>query len=97
MTWKARGGVRLYTLTGMITSLLTTGTQRYFAKTAGAAWADIKISLLSGIWLAFVAGATLGAALVLRFGALGILGTALVLLALLPQPAVTRLRSKGAR
>jgi hypothetical protein len=32
--------------------------------------------------VAFVAGATLGAALVFRFGALGILGTALVLFAL---------------
>jgi uncharacterized membrane protein YoaK (UPF0700 family) len=97
--WREAGGITVHStyLSGMITSLLTSGTQRYFAKTAGAAWTDIKISLLSGIWLAFVAGATLGAALVLRFGALGILGTALVLLALLLQPAVTRLRSKGAR
>jgi uncharacterized membrane protein YoaK (UPF0700 family) len=95
--WRQAGGITVHStyLTGMITSLLTAGTQRYLAKPAGAAWADIKTSLLSGIWIAFVVGATLGAALVLRFGALSILGTAVVLLALLLQQAVAGWRSRG--
>ncbi|MEJ2048048.1 MAG: YoaK family protein [Dehalococcoidia bacterium] len=95
--WREAGGITVHStyLTGMITNLVTTGTQRYLAKTAREAWADIKISLLSGIWLAFVAGATLGAALVFRFGAPGILGTALVLLTLLLRQSLVILRGKG--
>jgi hypothetical protein len=69
-------------LTGMIPNLVTTGAQGYIGQTARYAWADTKVSLLSGIWVAFVAAAKLGAAMVSRFGALGILGTALVLFAL---------------
>ena len=83
--WRGTGGITVHStyLTGMITSLLTSGTQRYISKATRAAEPDPKISLLSGIWVAFIAGAALGATLVLHYHALGILGPALVLLALL--------------
>jgi uncharacterized membrane protein YoaK (UPF0700 family) len=85
--WRGAGGITVHStyLTGMITNLVTTGAQRYLARTAREAWADARISLLSGIWAAFVAGAIVGAVLVLRLGPPGILGTVLVLLVLLIQ------------
>ena len=95
--WREAGGITVHStyLTGMITSLVTSGTQRYIFKTPGEARAAAKISLLSGIWLAFVAGATAGAALVFGLGALGILGSALVLLALLIYQSFTSRRGPG--
>ncbi len=92
--WQGAGGLTVHStyITGMITNLLTTGTQRYLSQPAREARPNPKISLLSGTGVAFIAGAALGAVLVFRFDALGILGVALVLLALLIQQSVTILR-----
>lgn len=95
--WREVGGISVHStyLTGMITNLLTTGAQRYISPAARASGPDPKVSLLSGIWLAFIFGAALGATLVFRFGALGILGAALVLLAMLIRQSVTMALYKG--
>jgi uncharacterized membrane protein YoaK (UPF0700 family) len=81
------GGISVHTtyLTGMITSLISTETDKYVSavSTAPVATSDPKISLLFRIWGAFVLGAAAGAALVLHFKALGMLGAALVLIALI--------------
>jgi uncharacterized membrane protein YoaK (UPF0700 family) len=79
------GGISVHTtyLTGMITSLLKTKTETYSSQmTARDKLAsDQKVSLLGGIWLAFVLGATVGAAMVFWFGAPGVFAAALLLLA----------------
>jgi uncharacterized membrane protein YoaK (UPF0700 family) len=92
--WQGAGGLTVHStyITGMITNLLTTGTQKYISHPAQEARPNPKISLLSGIGVAFIAGAALGAVLVFHFDALGILGVALVLLALLIHQSVTILR-----
>lgn len=91
-------GISVHTtyVTGMITNLLTTGAKRYIYPTAPKSGPDPTIGLLCGVWCAFVCGAALGAMLVLRFAARGILGAALVLLALLIGQAVIRSRCDGA-
>ena len=72
-------------LTGMITSLISTTTERHASEvtppTLGSP--DPKVSLLCGISIAFVLGAGTGAAMVLHFKALGMLGAALPLIPLL--------------
>ena len=90
-------GISVHTtyVTGMITNLLTTGAKRYIYPMARASGPDPTVGLLCGIWFAFVFGAALGATLVLRLEALGILGAALVLLALLIGQAVIRSRRGG--
>jgi uncharacterized membrane protein YoaK (UPF0700 family) len=80
------GGISVHTtyLTGMITSLVSTEAEQYAS--LGDPWIrthDSKIGLLCGIWIAFVLGAGTGAAMVLHFGAIGMLGAALLLIALL--------------
>ena len=81
------GGIRVHTtyLTGMITSLISTTTERHASEatppTLGSP--DPKIGLLRGIWIAFVLSAGTGAAMVLHFKALGMLGAALLLIPLL--------------
>lgn len=94
--WREAGGISVHStyLTGMVTNLLTAGAQRYIVKAARASGPDPKVSLLSGIWFAFLLGAALGAALVFRFEALGIFGAALVLLALLIRQSVTPWRRR---
>jgi hypothetical protein len=52
---------------------------------------DPKMRLLCGIWAAFVFGAGTGAAMVLHFKVLGMLGVALVLIVLIVR------NSKGAQ
>jgi uncharacterized membrane protein YoaK (UPF0700 family) len=80
------GGISVHTtyLTGMITSLLSTEAEQYASEVVppvvGAH--DPKISLLCGIWIVFVVGAGTGAAMVLHFGAVGMLGAALFLIPL---------------
>jgi uncharacterized membrane protein YoaK (UPF0700 family) len=83
--WRKAGGITVHStyITGMITSLLAAETQRYISNEPPKEDAGSEIGTLTGIWVAFVAGALLGAAMVLGFGAPGILGAALVLLALL--------------
>src|SRR6266403_2642827 len=80
------GGISVHTmyLTGMITSLLKTEAQRHSSQTTAhdKLASDQKVSLLGGIWLAFVLGATAGAAMVFWFGAPGVFGAALPLLAM---------------
>jgi uncharacterized membrane protein YoaK (UPF0700 family) len=81
------GGISVHTtyLTGTITSLLKTAAQRHSSeKTArDESTSDQKAKLLGGIWLAFVVGATVGAAMVFRLGAPGVFGAALLLLAMM--------------
>src|SRR5260370_36177765 len=80
------GGISVHTtyLTGMITSLLRTKTERHSSQSAARdkLTSDQKVTLLAGIWLAFVLGATVGAAMVFWFGAPGVFGAALLLLAM---------------
>jgi uncharacterized membrane protein YoaK (UPF0700 family) len=81
------GGISVHTtyLTGMITSLISTTTERHASEvtppTLGSP--DPKAGLLCGIWITFVLGAGTGAAMVLHFKALGMLGAALPLIPLL--------------
>jgi uncharacterized membrane protein YoaK (UPF0700 family) len=84
--FRRAGGISVHTtyLTGMITSLISTEAEQYASQVVPphVSGHDPKISLLCGIWIAFVLGAGTGAAMVLHFGALGMLGAALVLLPL---------------
>ena len=89
------GGVSVHTtyLTGMITSLISTEAEKYAPGEAPPPMRapDPKMRLLCGIWAAFVLGAGTGAAMVLQFKALGMLGAALVLIVLILR------NSKGAQ
>jgi uncharacterized membrane protein YoaK (UPF0700 family) len=71
-------------LTGMITSLISTETEKYASEVVPLTVRapNPKIGLLCGIWIAFVLGAGTGAAMVLHFRALGMLGAALLLIPL---------------
>ena len=84
--FRRAGGISVHTtyLTGMITSLISTEAEKYSSEGAAplARATDPKIGLLCGIWIAFVVGAGMGAAMVLRFKAWGMLGAALLLIAL---------------
>jgi uncharacterized membrane protein YoaK (UPF0700 family) len=81
------GGISVHTtyLTGTITRLISTEAEKYTSEAAPAPGKapDPKIALLCGIWIAFVIGAGMGAAMVLHFRALGMLGAALLLVALI--------------
>src|SRR6202048_4550566 len=89
-------GISVHTtyLTGMITSLLKTETQRHSSETTerDEPVSDQKVKLLGGIWLAFVVGATVGATMVFRLGPLGVVGAAILLLAMVIGLCVSRLR-----
>jgi uncharacterized membrane protein YoaK (UPF0700 family) len=81
------GGISFHTtyLTGMITSLISTEAEKY---TSGlppglVGVPDPKIGLLCGIWIAFVLGAGIGAAMAFNFKGFGILGAAVLLIALI--------------
>jgi uncharacterized membrane protein YoaK (UPF0700 family) len=80
------GGISVHTtyLTGMITSLISMETEKYASETVppGVRAPDPKIGLLCKIWIAFILGAGTGAAMVLHFKALGMLGAALLLIPL---------------
>jgi uncharacterized membrane protein YoaK (UPF0700 family) len=84
--FRRAGGIGVHTtyLTGMITSLISTEGKKYASGVlpVSSRAPDPKIELLCGIWIAFVAGAGAGAALVLHFGAVGMLGAALLLIPL---------------
>ncbi len=90
------GGISVHTtyLTGMITSLLKTEAQRHSSETTAhdKLASDLKVSLLGGIWLVFILGATVGAAMVFWLGAPGVIGAALLLLAILICVCVSRWR-----
>src|SRR5882762_8767264 len=89
-------GISVHTtyLTGMITSLLKTKTERHSSQATARdkLASDQKVSLLGGIWLAFVLGATVGAAMVFWFGAPGVFGAALLLLAMVIGQCASRWR-----
>ena len=91
--FRRAGGISVHTtyLTGMITSLISTEAEQYASQVVPAPVGahDPKISLLCGIWIAFVLGAGTGAAMVLHFGAVGMLGAAvpLILLVLREVPS----------
>ncbi len=80
------GGISVHTtyLTGMITSLISTEGEKYASGVlpASSRTPDPKIELLCEIWIAFVVGAGTGAAMILHFGAVGMLGAALLLIPL---------------
>jgi uncharacterized membrane protein YoaK (UPF0700 family) len=81
------GGISVHTtyLTGMITSLISTETEKYASTVipASARVPDPKVGLLCEIWIAFGLGAGIGAAMVLHFKALGMLGAAVLLIPLI--------------
>lgn len=81
------GGIGVHTtyLTGMITSLISTEAERYASEEVppSVTHSYPKINLLLGIGMTFVLGAWAGAAMVLRFKALGMLGAALLLIILI--------------
>jgi uncharacterized membrane protein YoaK (UPF0700 family) len=91
--FRRAGGISVHTtyLTGMITSLISTEAERYASQVVPPPVSahDPKIGLLCGIWIAFVLGAGTGAAMVLHFGAVGMLGAAvpLILLVLREVPS----------
>lgn len=85
--FRRTGGISVHTtyLTGTITSLIGAQMDRYASPAIPmpAAASDAKVRIFCGVWIAFVLGGSAGAVMVLRFGAVGILGAALVLLTVL--------------
>lgn len=81
------GGISVHTtyLTGMITSLISTEAQKYTSglPSTPVGAPDPKIGVFCGIWMAFVLGAGIGAAMAFHFKGFGILGAALLLIALI--------------
>jgi uncharacterized membrane protein YoaK (UPF0700 family) len=87
------GGVSVHTtyLTGMLTGLLITETERLFRQPRSApSMGTPGIRLVRGIWLSFFVGAATGAALVLRFGEAGMLAIVLLLGVLLVRTLQSR-------
>src|SRR6266478_7209041 len=84
--FRRTGGISVHTtyLTGMITSLISTEGEKYASGVlpVSSRAPKPKIELLCGIWIAFVVGAGTGAAMILHFGAVGMLGAALLLISL---------------
>jgi uncharacterized membrane protein YoaK (UPF0700 family) len=94
------GGISVHTtyLTGTITGLIATKTEQLaFRGTSGPPTAfDPKFGLLCGVWAVFVLGAVMGAAASLHFKELGILGAALVLLAIIVRNLMAASRTRAA-
>jgi uncharacterized membrane protein YoaK (UPF0700 family) len=87
------GGIGVHTtyITGMITSLIATQAEKHTSAVVSppVGVLDPEMDLLFGIWIAFVVGAGIGAAMVLHFRALGMLGAPLVLVLLILQNSMT--------
>ena len=85
--FRRTGGISVHTtyLTGMVTGLIATQAATYLSRTAPDAKTagDPKLSLLYEIWAAFVLGAGTGAAMAFKFRALGVLGAAMLLFAII--------------
>ena len=85
--FRRAGGISVHAtyLTGMITSVISAEAEKYTSDLIPPPVIDPdpKIRLLCGIWTAFVLGAGTGAAMVLHFKALGMLGAAFLLIALM--------------
>jgi uncharacterized membrane protein YoaK (UPF0700 family) len=94
------GGISVHTtyITGTITGLIATKTEQLaFRGTSGPPTAvDPKFGLLCGAWAVFVLGAVMGAAASLHFKELGILGAALVLLAIIVRNLMAASRTRAA-
>jgi uncharacterized membrane protein YoaK (UPF0700 family) len=80
------GGISVHTtyLTGMITSVISTEAKKYASELVPQPLRapDPKTGLFFGIWIAFILGAGMGAAMVFHFKAFGMLGAALLLIPL---------------
>jgi len=85
--FRSAGGISVHTtfLTGMITRLISTEAEKFTSEVRppSARASDAEMGPLSGIWISFVLGAATGAAMVLHFKALGMLGAALLLMILI--------------
>ena len=96
--FRRTGGISVHTtyLTGMITGLLATEAEKlvFQAPPHRATEPDAKFWFLCGIWAVFVFGAAIGAAAALHFKEPGILGAALVLLAIIVRNSVVASRAQ---
>lgn len=96
--FRSAGGISVHTtyLTGMLTSLISAEAEKYTSKEVfpPARVPDPKIALLCGIWIAFVLGAGTGAAMVLHFRVLGMLGAAVVLIMLIVRSSMDSWRAR---
>jgi uncharacterized membrane protein YoaK (UPF0700 family) len=85
--FRRAGGIGVHTtyLTGTITNLIATEADRYAPEAVirPAFARDPKLTLLCGIWIFFVLGAGIGAAMAFHFKGLGMLGAALPLIILI--------------
>lgn len=90
--FRRAGGISVHTtyLTGMVTTLITTEAEKYSSEVipSSVSASDPKIGLLGGIWIAFVLGAGAGASMVFHFKALGMLGAAILLIALILHSSI---------
>ena len=88
-TLRRAGGTSVHTtyLTGTITGLISRETERYVSEVPRPSAAAVypNMDLLAGIGIAFVLGAGTGAAIILRFKALGMLGAAVLLCAFIAR------------
>jgi uncharacterized membrane protein YoaK (UPF0700 family) len=91
--FRRAGGISVHTtfLTGMITGLISSAAEKYSAKAPPLpeTAADFKVRFLALLWIAFILGAAAGAVMVFRFKELGILGAALILLAIILRNSLT--------
>ena len=98
--FRRTGGISVHTtyLTGMITGLIATEAEKLaFQGAPGRTTAlDPKFGLLCGIWAVFVLGAAMGAAAAFHFKALGILGAALILFAIIVRNLMTAPQTRPA-
>jgi uncharacterized membrane protein YoaK (UPF0700 family) len=93
--FRRTGGVSVHTtyLTGLITGLITTQADAYlFHIPEHPTATNPKLSVLYGIWAAFVLGAGAGAATVFEYGAFAVLGAAVLLLGIIACNAMRALR-----
>jgi len=95
--FRRTGGISVHTtyLTGMITGLIATETEKLALRgtSVPATSPDPKFGLLWGIWAVFVFGAAIGAAAAFHFKEGGILGSALILFAIIVRNFRVVLRS----
>lgn len=85
-------GISVHTtyLTGMVTGLLVSQTEKLFSQTKGASIEhDTRAAVLYGTWGSFFLGAVAGAALVFRFREVGIFAIVVILIALIILNATT--------
>jgi uncharacterized membrane protein YoaK (UPF0700 family) len=97
--FRRTGGISVHTtyLTGTITGLLAAQAENVAFRVARPSTApDPTFGFLFGIWGVFIVGAATGAAMVVYFKELGILGAALVLLAIIVRHSIAASREHPA-